>query len=398
MIRWLLCGLLPLFAVAAPANGQTTPASNAVTRLDPSTVRLERTSPYWGRLPKRAPLFVGGHANYESLIEAYGLSARARPVSGTSYLLGYLGDEFPEDVDLVAERFEREGEEIRLVLHWTMLPAPKYDVDDECLCVFGAPLPDDLPDGTYRMSVTVRDVPDGAKIKSSHERTFVKPDPILKKRAEEIAVLEKLPLDRWLDRFRAAVANPERYAARYESPPTGLSSDEGLLLADSLSGAIRSRIVARKLEISPYLIAELKREAVRNADATEPLYGIARELMEMLTEIGDARAAPVLVDILAGRLRCNAVVRNNALTNLERLSHVRFRVPESDAGQSGDILIGPGALKDDFTVDRVAFHKQLAERYERWFAEHPADGPDTTPWLHAAQRLAQSNGAAVEKP
>jgi hypothetical protein len=391
---------LALFALGAPLHGQPlygqlVPApGQSLAPFDVKRIVTQRSAPYSdAKAPDPPPLFVCGMAPSNSLEHAYFLSFRARPYPGSAYILGCFGEVFSEMVDVVPERFERDGTEIRLVFRYVVAEKPIDDARSGRLRFFGAPLPFDLPDGKYRLSVRVLDVPPGVLIKSSLERTFEKPDPALRRRQEEITALEKLPLDRWMDRYRAAVADAEPYAAPYEQHLAGYTSEEGALKRSSLIYDVRRAMVRRKLEISPYLIEALKEESVRSSFTQKPVPGIVRELMEMLLEIRDARAAPVLVDILAGRLRCDAIVRHNAIDNLEKLSFVSFRSIELNSGINQYAVFGPAASKADaFSGDAESSKADLAmaAKYERWFSEHPAQGADTSPWFLAACELARS--------
>jgi hypothetical protein len=391
---------LALAAFVSTSLGQTGPKSISTSLSKSSTspqtfdvvqVRIERGVPYRAELPEAVPPFVvGGLSPDGSLNWTVVYASRGRIFPGSRYIVGCLGDSFPENAEIVAERFERRGSDIRLTLRYVVLLEPKYDADQECFCFFGAPLPADLPDGDYRLSVELRDAPKNIRLNPSRNKKFEKPDLETRRRRDELAALKSLPLEQWIDRYRREIARTEPFLAPHEAKLDGLLVHEAEWIDLSFYNEIRCEMVARRLEISPYLIEALKEECVRHPEETGNVPGIARSLMEMLVEIGDAGAAPVLVDILAGRLRCNAVVRRGAIENLEKLSYINFRtradVNRHSVRGAEPVEIDPRQLHQDQT----SAYRAIAARYDRWFAEHPARGADTAPWFIAAAHRARS--------
>jgi hypothetical protein len=156
---------------------------------------------------------------------------------------------------------------------------------------------------------------------------------------------------------------------------------------------LKREIVSRGSAIGPLLIAELKDHAARNADlerSASPPRGIARELMDMLAQIGEARAAPVMMDLLTGKIRCNRFVSRSAVEHIEKLTLVRFRKFDPHNTSYAVAVRGPDATVDPHKEEsREAFARELAGKYERFIRQHPVTDADATPWAKQAVRMAR---------
>lgn len=372
------------------AEAQTSPAAKP---LKVSGIRVERAASEKLDHESASPLLVSGRIPlHEEIEDEFSQIIAGRGVLGAQAVYGYLGRGYPASGEIVAERFERRGEVFRLEFRYREAKeTPGMQVADGWTGYFLAPLPADVPDGTYRIVVKVHDLPAGATGRPATETTFTKPDEPTKTRAAELAAFEKLPLKSWVDRYRAVADGLPDSAAPTESWNWyELSRDTQFAQERTILDAMKRRIIARKFEISPFLIEALKQECIRNAGAA---YGASPrgntgELLQMVLAIGDARASPVLLDIVSGRLNCSFNVRKTALVALELLTCVRFRM-----SGSVDSVPMPGAVaapQSSSTNQEFAFQQSLVPSYESWLAAHPAAGPDRSPWLKAAAKQARA--------
>jgi len=131
-------------------------AAPAVAGFDVAGVRIYRARHYVGPVPADAPrLFVVGSVG--SLPRYYYWATVGQVYAGSRFVLGYFGDGFADHVFFETVRFEREGSDIRLEFRYVAgLGIAETDGRGPA-CFFAAPLPVDLPDGAYRLLVTIRD-------------------------------------------------------------------------------------------------------------------------------------------------------------------------------------------------------------------------------------------------
>lgn len=382
--------------LSLPAAAQPTAAP--ARKFELSRVKVE---PWNGVDPKydaTPPLFVvGGWPFIDTLICEYQCLVRGQAFAGSDSLCGYLGRGYPASGRIVAERFEQVGNEFRLELRYVVpRDPPKEKMPDGWGCHIAAQFPQDLPDGSYRITVKVHDLPREFAARSELATTFVKPDELTTRRKADLAALEKSPLAGWVERYRSAAAEAPLLAAcyDYDREPFGMPVRYMRWGGTALVHAIRRRIVEKKSEASPLLLQALAAECIANPEPErdEPPRGVSHDLMKMLVEIGDARAAPLLVAILSGEKGSNTFVRRAALETLEELTYVRFR--RRGGGDWYRPRDEASVAVNDFVVfdadrpreeQKIAF-QELGRRYAKWLAEHPATGSDRTAWLKAAAK------------
>lgn len=390
-----LIGLAVTFSF--PASAQQLPVASAPAALDVQRVVVERSDRDDDlALESAPPLIVNGSGNRRGLFFGpppprvhFGYALGDQTPPGVHSVVGYLGRNYPAAAELVAESFERSGDTIRLVFRCTTAKkAPAQPPAAGWVMYFEAPLPADLPDGKYKLAVAIHDLPPGATGRPEYELEFSKPDAKTKHYAERLAALERAPLEQWVDHYRAAAAEAKGYAEPHEGHVTGGTSMDNEMVEYSLVTIVRRKMVARGTELTPHLLEGLKQECVRNPEPEpgNPPAGLSRELMRMLVESGDARAAPLLVEIIGGKRDANSFVRAAAVEALERLTFVRF---QSSLGSDHESLKGPDAVVSGFIREpdeRKSYWAMLAPKYEKWLAENPTQGADRTPWLNAARR------------
>jgi hypothetical protein len=401
-------GILAASSRAKPAPSATQPAAGAAVAMDLKSVVFDWTTPEWKpNTQDTPPLLLGAgwgvrpQAGQCRHLYASALSGHAYP--GSRYLVGFLGGPFPTGATIVPERFERQGDEFLLVLRFVPRPAgpdipPKRPGD---FCFFGAMLDDSLPDGAYDITVELKDLPNDLDVPAIQRQRFSRPDISAQKSREEMEHARTLSPQDLFNQYLSVVARLDEARAPREADHYGYASiayyDPD---ADRLS-MLRQEIVRRGVVIGPLLIDVLKEHAVRNPDLRRedpPPHGLAREMMELLARIGDARAAPVMLDILSGKLRCNRFVTESALTEIEKLTFVRFRKFEPHHTSFGNAVCAQDAKTepDDRTFEppkpgpRQAYIREIAAKYTKWLADHPADGSDSTPWAKEAVRMARA--------
>lgn len=397
MVRQVTLAMFGVALLVQLVRAQATqPATQPSVALDLSSVSFDWGTPDWKpKVEGTAPLIVTGGSVFarNSLCYEYASALRGHSYAGTRFVLGYLGGPFPDGAAVVPETFERKGDQIRLVLRYDDKPTnpPKRQGN---LCFFGAMLDDDLPDGTYTVTVELRDTPAHLELTTTQRLTFQKPDPRLVRAREEFAQAKTLSAAELFDRYRKQAAEMKGIGAPREGRFIGTTP---LDTADDDSERLRmlkAEIIRRGTDIGPLLIEALKEQAVRNPDVAyewaSPPLGMAYELMDMLTQIGDARAAPMMVDILSGKLRCNRFVQLGALEHIEKLTLVRFRRFAPHITSYADAVRGPDAIIESMKTDaRSDGFRQIATMYERWLSDHPAKDADSTPWAKEAVRLAR---------
>jgi len=379
-----------------PASQSTT---GPVTAMDLASVTVEWNTSDSNPRVDNAPLVVVGGPNYQRSIRRiyWDAAVASRELRGSRQLLGYLGGPFPEGSAIVADSFERQGEQIRLVFRFDDKPAiaPKRTGD---LCFFAATLNIDLPDGTYQVTVELKNLPADLadlKVAAIQRLEFHKPDPRMKRAQDEVELVKTLSSKDLIDRYRAHAAQMKGMDAPREGRILGMPIFNGVEEESERLAVLKREIIRRGAEIGPLLIDGLKEQALLNPDLSPrddslPPRGIARELMDMLAQIGDARAAEVMLDIISGKLNCNFFVTQAAVENIERLTQVRFRQFDSQTYAS-EAVRGPDATVQPFLPkDRKSYLRDLAPKYARWIAQHPAKDADATRWTNEALRMARA--------
>jgi hypothetical protein len=388
----LLAGVV--FALASFGLAQSTqPATESAKSLDLASVYFDWSEPDWKpKFEGTPPLFVvGGRKPAGNTCRGdYQCALSGRSFNGTRHILGYLGGPFPEGSAIVAESFTLQAQQIRLVLSYDGTPdaAPKRKGN---LCFFVATLDDSLADGVYEITIELKNLPADLKVPAVQQLQVQKPDPRITQALNEFKLFKTLSPKDLFDRYRAQAAPMKGMGAPHEarfigSTPLDTADEDSKRLA-----TLKREIISRGTAIGPFLIEALREQAVRNPDLSAinsaPPLGMARELMDMLARIGDARAGPVLLDILSGELRCNDFVVDAAVENTEKLTLVRFRKNGPDA----DAVLGANAAMEPYEAGaRRTYRRALAAQYATWISEHPANGADAKPWATEAVRMART--------
>jgi hypothetical protein len=385
-----------MLMVEACLGQSTQPATQPAVPMDLAGVVFDWNTSNWKpKVESPPPLVVIGGMKPEQdrCRYEYIYAVNGRSFAGSRFLLGYLGGAFPEGSTILAETFERQGEQIRLVFRYSATStAPKRNGP---ACFFAATLDESLADGIYHVTVELKDVPAGLIVPAIQRLTFQKPDPRIKRAQEELEQVKSLTSQELFDRYREHASTMKGISAPHEgrflgNTPLDFADDDTRQLR-----MLKSEIIRRGTEISPLLLEALKEQAVRNPelppDQSNPPAGMARELMEMLTQIGDARAAPVMVDILSGKLRCNRFVVHAAVEHIEKLTLVRFRKFDPHHTSYAEAVRGADATHEPHEPKALAAYRlKLAPKYALWLAEHPVQGADTTPWTREAIRAARA--------
>lgn len=378
-----------VFSLFSPglAAAQATPA---VAKLDVSSVRIERTMKDRLENESAPPLSVAGIGFFDdALAPAFASIVDGHPYPGTEAVYGYLGRGYPASGEITAERFERRGAEIRLEFRYRdWKEMPRDEAADGWAGYFLAPLPADLPDGTYRVVVKLHDSPGGTTGRAALEATFAKPDALTKTRAAELAAFDKLPPKDRVARYREVAATTVGGGPHVTwnwSPHSRYHTGK---TPRALVEALKRRLIDGKFVVSPYLIEALRDECERDPNLMygDSMPGTSGELMQMLTAIGDARAAPLLLEIVSGKRTCSYNIRDGALKALEILTCIRFR-------QGGYGLLAPDvgvSPPQNGTDQQFAFQRSLAPLYEKWLAAHPAAGADRSAWRNWATKEARA--------
>jgi hypothetical protein len=365
--------------------------------MDLASVAFDwNTSDWKPKVDGTPPLFVvgGPKPGQNTCRYDYGYALHGRSFSGSRHLLGYLGGPFAEGSAIVAEKFEREGDQIRLIFRYDASPAtlPKRYGN---VCFFAASLDDLLPDGTYHLTVELKDLPADLNVPAIQRLEFQKPDPRIRQAQAYIELVKKRSPQELFDDYCAQAARMTGINAPHEGTFLGTTlldrADEDSQRLETL----KREIIGRGTAVSPLLVEALRTQAVRNPDLRPdqsiPPPGMARELMDMLTQIRDARAAAVMLDILSGRLRCNRFVVHAAVEHIEKLTLVRFRKFDPHHGSYEEAVCGPDATAEPFKAeDREPYERALAAKYARWIAGHPANHADASPWASEAVRMARA--------
>jgi hypothetical protein len=151
-------------------------------------------------------------------------------------------------------------------------------------------------------------------------------------------------------------------------------------------------IVRRGGTMVPLLIDMLKREVPRNVKVHNGIYGFgfARTLMEMLSEIGDPRPVPLLLDIAAGfNGRANPMLRTVALDSVEKLTFISFARSVRSNGHNFDAVPVLDNLLDMVWLNRTysdEYCDASVKRYRGWLG---TEGSDPSKWLSLAQSRAR---------
>ena len=329
-------------------------------------------------------------------------SSYARAVEGhcrgVAGVVGCLPILYPNDFLFTAASFTRTGTTLNLTLSYHPSGGTFVSPSGRNLIVFAAPLPTDLPDGHYHlMCNVVRDAADGATpttalAEAELECDLDLPDPAIARSEKDVQSL-------------AAMGDAELLQA-YETRGHALKQtqigpmDDGIICQSAAAyeddryyswQLARAAVLHRGGSMVPLMMEMLRREVPRNHDLQDGLYGFgfARDLMEMLSAIGDPRPVPLLVDVLVGfDGNANPLLRTVAAKALRHLTFISFARHEE--GDEYDCVIAPTTELDaGWNVDQpwaIQRHSEAAG-YRHWLANEGKNPPD---WLPLAQGRART--------
>jgi hypothetical protein len=232
--------------------------------------------------------------------------------------------------------------------------------------LFSGGFPEDLPPGTYHVTVELRD--EAGKVNQRFERRFVHRQP-----QNPLAGLSDARLlEEYVKRgeaLRGSAVEPIDFqhgrlawAFSYESPPS------------RAWGMTHREIVRRGERIVPALMKMLETESVRNpGEATfeTARFGFACDVMGMLREIGDPRPLSLLIRVMEGMNgKANVLVRQEAMGTAKWLTHAT--VPEASGQES--------------VRNPDLYLRKTAGLYAKWLQN---EGRDSTKWLALARDRAR---------
>ena len=234
--------------------------------------------------------------------------------------------------------------------------------------LFAAELPQDLPEGAYRIVVEVCD-PEGKSLQK-HDCPIIRRAPPVD------------PLDTLSDRALLAeyVRRGEAIRNRWIGPN---DSGRGRIAAMDAYTAPQyvawrrtgDEIVRRGERIVPLLLEMLAEEAVRNPEPASFLtakFGFAPDLIQRLTKIRDPRAVPLLIRIMNGMEgRTNLLVRNAALDAVETMTYLTFLNDSVNGPRHDRMLAAHDVRTRQFARPVTAAElRELARLYTDWLGQH----------------------------
>lgn len=154
----------------------------------------------------------------------------------------------------------------------------------------------------------------------------------------------------------------------------------------------QTEIVRRGRTIVPGLIGFLEQEVPKSRPNNPQgvRLSFTSDVLHMLVEIGDERAAPVILRILSGfDGRADLAERHAALEAIRRLTYVSFCTIDPSSGYCREAVQHPDARPVEGWPEAS---EEPAELYRNWLE---GEGKDPTRWLAIARRHARS-GLATE--
>jgi hypothetical protein len=144
-------------------------------------------------------------------------------------------------------------------------------------------------------------------------------------------------------------------------------------------------IIRRGKAVVPALVAFLEREVPVNRQSG---LSFTRDLLEMLSAIGDARAVPTVLRILDGwEGKAQRNERDAALSALERLTYASFRRIELFYKSDISFVGWKYSVTRPEAVDwKYTNYDPVAKLYREWLAH---EGKDSKQWLTLAKKRAK---------
>jgi hypothetical protein len=161
---------------------------------------------------------------------------------------------------------------------------------------------------------------------------------------------------------------------------------EAFYLPNERLAAAQSEILQRGSQIVPSLISFLEQEAPKEREkdpATGLVLSFTRDVLRLLAQIGDARAAPITLRILEGwDGKANSAKQAAALSALENITHFCFHKVRPLCGNFNNSLEHPDALDiEDFTE-----YATPVRLYREWMQ---GEGKEPSQWGTIARKRAR---------
>jgi hypothetical protein len=394
--QWVLLPLV-LFRVCA-----TSAAQDAASRdLGVKYVRVEtvevRPGLDWKNKPGLYP--VTRYLASDRVVYPYSRAESGKLEPDAGAVIGCVGGPYGADVSFVPTSFTQAGNTFRIVLE--ARTEPKAGGGAPRMVYFAAYLPTHLPDGKYAVECVVREKRDAAEPRVLR-CTFDVPSPAAVKSKGHAAALKAMSAEELVGAYvEAGTALRGTAIGPMDNPPIGRS---GFDFDDPRYYAFyrtRREIMQRGAAAVPALIELLRTEVVRNPTLGPDDgfgFGFARNVMELLAQVGDPHPVPLLVEVLDGSGgSANIYLRAKAMETLERLTLVRFIRYKPHHGGYARAIEHPEAVPDERPSDpaRAKVFSGHAARYRAWLA---GEGKNTSKWLELARHRARETLATDDLP